>query len=273
MELLNSQILDVTILPPQLKHATIFSKFDKLKAGESMIIHNDHDPKPLYYQFIAERGNIFTWQYLLNGPLYWEVKISKRNLDEQDESIGEIAASDYRKAKIFSKYGIDFCCGGKKSLKEICNDKHLDILQIESEIQQITFENQTKELPYNDWSLDFLIDYIINTHHAYIKKTIPDLIKYVEKVVCVHGNGHPELLEMQQLVHDIISELTTHLKKEETVLFPYIKRIVQHKNEQFSGFGTVQNPINMMEMEHEVVGEMFEKLNSWCLCVLVAKYI
>ncbi|MDZ4759041.1 MAG: iron-sulfur cluster repair di-iron protein [Bacteroidota bacterium] len=261
MEQSNSSVLDVTILPPQIKHATIFKKYDTLKQGESLIIHNDHDPKPLYYQLIAERGNSFTWDYLLNGPRYWEVKITKRNLADIQETVGEIAANDYRKAKIFSKYGIDFCCGGKKQLKEICVEKGLDILQIENEIQNIEDYTNGRELPYNEWSLDFLVDYIVNTHHSYIKKTIPDLIQYAEKVVCVHGNEHPELIKIQQLVYDVINELTNHLKKEEVILFPYIKDLAQNQKAKIQGLGSVQNPINMMEMEHEVVGKYFEQIN------------
>ena len=75
-------ILNVTLLEPRQKHPTIFVRFDELNEGESLIIHNDHDPKPLYYQLIGERGNIFSWEYLEEGPEWWKVKISKRNLGE-----------------------------------------------------------------------------------------------------------------------------------------------------------------------------------------------
>ena len=69
--------LDVTQLEPKLKHPTIFRLFDELNPGESLIIYNDHDPKPLYYQMIAERGQIFDWEYLEHGPDFWEVKITR----------------------------------------------------------------------------------------------------------------------------------------------------------------------------------------------------
>jgi len=71
-------ILDVTKLEPWLKHSTIFARFDELAGGESLIIHNDHDPKPLYYQLLGQKGDIFTWEYLESGPQWWKIKISKR---------------------------------------------------------------------------------------------------------------------------------------------------------------------------------------------------
>lgn len=73
----NSNVLDVTVIEPRYKHPTIFARFDELNPGESFTIHNDHDPKPLYYSLIAERGEIFTWEYLEQGPDWWKVKISK----------------------------------------------------------------------------------------------------------------------------------------------------------------------------------------------------
>lgn len=260
MTLLENYTLDVTILPPQLKHVTIFKEFDRLEGGDFFIIHNDHDPKPLCYQMMAERGNTFAWEYIMSGPDFWEVKITKRHINDSEETIGKIAASDYRKAQVFSKYGIDFCCGGKKSLTEVCQSKGLDIIQIEAEISEVA--NHVNELPYNEWPLNFLVEYIINTHHAYARKMIPELIKYADKVVCVHGAEHHELIKIQQSVYDIIGELTNHMKKEELVLFPYIVQLTKGLQPSIQGFESLQTPINMMEVEHEVVGKLFEEINT-----------
>lgn len=78
MEDSNANILDVTVIEPRLKHPTVFARFDELKQGESLTLHNDHDPKPLYYQLVGERGDIFTWEYLEQGPDWWKVKIAKK---------------------------------------------------------------------------------------------------------------------------------------------------------------------------------------------------
>ena len=259
MQKLTENILNVTLLEPRQKHPTIFVRFDELAEGETLTIHNDHDPKPLYYQLLGERGNIFVWEYLEQGPEWWIVNITKRITGESDETLGQIAAKDLRKAQIFKKYGLDFCCGGKKTVKQACAEKGLDVTKIEQELQQADKLPSSRPLPYTDWSLDFLADYIVNTHHSYVVKTLPDLRSYAAKVRQVHGEHHPELIRIHELVEAINAELTSHLVKEEKVLFPYIKALVAANNNtqplQAAHFGTVQNPINMMEMEHEAVGE------------------
>lgn len=257
-------ILNVTLLEPSRKHPTIFDRFDELAKGESLAIHNDHDPKPLYYQLLGERGDIFVWEYLEQGPQWWKVRITKRIAGENDETLGQIAAKDLRKAEIFKKYGLDFCCGGKKTVKQACAEKGLDVTRIEQELQQPDKNPITRPLPYGDWSLDFLADCIVNTHHSYVKKSLPEIRGYAAKVAQVHGSSHPELPAVQQLVEEVARELTSHMLKEEKVLFPYIKDLVAaDSNErplQAAHFGTVQNPINMMEMEHEMVGKKMEEI-------------
>ena len=183
MQTAAENILNVTLLEPRLKHPTIFNHFDELLEGESLTIHNDHDPKPFYYQLLGERGNIFTWEYLEQGPEWWKVKISKRITGEEDETLGQIAAKDLSKARIFKKYGLDFCCGGKKTVKEACKEKGLDVTKIEQELQQTDRLPGFRPLPYNEWSLDFLADYIVNTHHSYVVKNLPDIRAYATKVL------------------------------------------------------------------------------------------
>ncbi len=266
MQAVAENILNVTLLEPRQKHPTIFVRFDELSEGESLTIHNDHDPKPLYYQLLGERGNIFTWEYLQEGPEWWKVKISKKISGENDETLGQIAAKDLRKAQVFKKYGLDFCCGGKKTVKEACAEKGLDVTKVEKELQQADKMPSSRPIPYGDWSLDFLADYIVNTHHSYVNKNLPDIKAYAEKVMKVHGNQHPELLRIHQLVEEIYAELIAHMAKEESVLFPYIKALVAAKNNmqplQAAVFGTVQNPINMMEMEHEMVGKNLDEIRT-----------
>ncbi|MEO8111692.1 MAG: iron-sulfur cluster repair di-iron protein [Ginsengibacter sp.] len=267
METLTENILNVTLLEPRQKHPTIFVRFDELAYGESLTIHNDHDPKPLYYQLLGERGNIFTWEYLEEGPEWWKVKISKKIPGEHDETLGEIAAKDLRKAEVFKKYGLDFCCGGKKTVKEACAEKGIDVTEVERELQTADKNiTASRPLPYNEWSIDFLADYIVNTHHSYVKKTIPDLMSYGAKVAGVHGSQHPELHKINRLTDEVCEELATHMVKEETVLFPYIKKLVAAKNNgsefQVEGFTSVQSPISMMEHEHEIVGEKMEHIRA-----------
>ena len=262
-----TEILNVTLIEPRLKHPKIFEKFDSLHPGEGFVIHNDHDPKPLYYQLLGERGNIFNWEYLEEGPIWWKVKITKKKSGEKDETLGEIATKDLRKAQIFKKYGLDFCCGGKKTVKEACAEKGLDVAKVEQELQQADkLESNNRPLPYDEWSLDFLADYIVNTHHSYIKKNLPDIRAYADKVKRVHGKEHPELDKIHTLVEATANELLTHMVKEENVLFPFIKELVNKQNGKQElepvGFRSVVNPINMMEHEHVIVGEYLREVRE-----------
>ncbi|MFN8117887.1 MAG: iron-sulfur cluster repair di-iron protein [Bacteroidia bacterium] len=255
--------IDVTILEPRMKHPTIFKKFDEITEGQSFVIFNDHDPKPLYYQLLAERGNIFSWEYIENGPNNWLVKIQKYNSDKE-VSIGELVANDLRKAEVFKKFNIDFCCGGKKTLYQVCNDKQINIKDVESELEKLDYTSASISQNYNEWSLDFLVDFIINTHHKYVKSSLPLLMEYTAKVAKVHGKEHLEVVTIYDLFKEASEELNSHMMKEETILFPYIKQLVNEKKSVNEGcsFGTVKNPIRMMEHEHDVVGNIFKTIRE-----------
>ncbi|TDG35023.1 iron-sulfur cluster repair di-iron protein [Pedobacter changchengzhani] len=259
MEATLENILDVTVLDPRVKHPTIFQHYDALEEGESLTIHNDHDPKPLYYQLLGERGNVFTWEYLEDGPELWRVKIRKNITGECEETLGEIAVKDLRKAEIFKKYGLDFCCGGKKTVKEACADKGLDVTKVEQELQQLDKVQLTKGVPYDAWPIDFLADYIVNTHHSYVKKSIPDLLAYSKKIMQVHGSGHSELTEVYELTKSVANELTEHMVSEETILFPYVKELVKADKNSVLNEEKIAS-IAEMEAEHDAVGRMLERI-------------
>ena len=177
---------------------------------------------------------------------------------EGEETLGQIAARDLRKVEIFKKYGLDFCCGGKQTVREACAKKGLDLEKVEAELKMASSNPVARPLPYNEWAPDFLCDFIVNTHHRYVSKTLPDLLGYAKKVSRVHGEHHPELLRIYQLVQEINDEMTAHMMKEENILFPFIRKMfsatLDHSSFQAAHFGTVQNPVAMMESEHEDVG-------------------
>jgi len=162
---------------------------------------------------------------------------------------------------------LTFAAAAKKTVKEACADKGLDYAVIEQELQKADQVVSTRPLPYNDWALDFLADYIVNTHHSYTKKQLPEIRGYAAKVARVHGDNHPELLEIYQLVEEVSAEMSAHMVKEEQILFPYIKEIVASKNKtavapQYNALGSVQGPISMMEMEHEHTGNAMEQIRT-----------
>lgn len=258
--------IDVTVLEPRLKHPTVFKKFLELQKGGAFVISNNHDPKPLYYQLLSEHGTTFSWEYLKSGPELWEVKIAKHPDSETERTIGELVAEDFRRAEIFKKHKIDFCCGGKKKLSEVCKDKQLNFGQIEKELNQSNTKTTVASQDYNAWSLDFLVDYILNTHHSYVKSSIPVLLEYTHKVSKVHGHEHPEVIVLAEKFEKVAEELQSHMLKEEMVLFPYVKELVEIQKKGISAmlgsFGSVKNPVQMMEHEHEAVGGMLKYMRE-----------
>lgn len=264
MATLQDNFIDVTLIEPKLKHPTIFKVFDSLEGGESLTIHNDHDPKPVYYQLLGERGDIFTWQYQQQGPEWWDVLITKKGENDK-ETIGQIAVKDLRKAEVFKKYGIDFCCGGKKTVREVCREKGIDATKVEQELQQVSKESKTDNNAYNEWDLDFLADYIVNTHHRYVRKYLPELKGYALKVAQVHGDRHPELLEIQKLVETINEELNEHMVSEENILFPYVKKIVNARKSSLpldKENKSLASLIEELEKEHDYVGRCLDKIRE-----------
>ncbi len=262
--ILEENVLNVTLLQPREKHPAIFDRFEKLEEGQSMVIYNDHDPKPLYYQMLGEKGNIFSWEYIEQGPNWWKVRITKRRQGESEMTMGEIAAADIRKAQVFKKYGLDFCCGGKKTVLQACQEKGLDVTQVEYELQHADKTSTSMPVPFTEWEPDFLADYIVNVHHRYVKKALPDLTAYMKKVEAVHGKAHPELTEIKSILGKVNTEMTTHMMKEEEILFPFIKTIANSVREgqqiQSPVFGKVSHPVHMMETEHETVGFLLEQI-------------
>ena len=256
--------LFVPDLQPALKHPTIFRKFDALEGGQSFVIINDHDPKPLYYQLLAERGNIFSWEYLEQGPEVWKVYIKKNDVIK-GETVGQIAAKDIRKAEVFKKLGIDFCCGGKKSLRQACEEKGLDLVVVESALENINETSKSSE-NYNRWNPDFLADYIFNKHHQYYYDEAPVIHELLEKVANHHGERFPELLQVYKLYTNLTQELNAHFAKEEKILFPFIKGLVHAKQtgnvEELRDQFSLAGPVKMMETDHDAAGEILAALSE-----------
>jgi len=139
-------------------------------------------------------------------------------------TIGEIVAADYRTARIFETHGIDFCCGGKVALSEICQEKNINPDTLLREIEGIKSEQIDRSQNYTSWELPFLVDYIINTHHAYLKENDEQIAGYARKIAEVHGVHHPEVIEISAIFAKIATDMAAHLREEEEVFFPALKR-------------------------------------------------
>jgi regulator of cell morphogenesis and NO signaling len=173
-------------------------------------------------------------------------------------TVREIATATPAAVRVFEKYKIDYCCGGNRPLEEVCRENGLSADAVLAEVQ-------ASASPANagrDWtreSLGELISYIVRTHHAYLKTELPALDARMTKVVEKHGANYPEMLpRLRSVFSGLKSELELHLHKEEMILFPAIEEMEAAEAEgripQLPPFGTVRNPIRMMEHEHDGAG-------------------
>lgn len=256
--------LNVTVIEPRFKHATIFQHFDALLPGDAFVIFNDHDPKPLYYQLLGERGNVFTWNYLQEGPEYWQVKIVKKGAEDAGETVGQIASKDIRKADAFRKLGIDFCCGGKRKLKDALRDAGVTQEQFEETLAAAaTLPASQQPLDFAAWQPGFLIDYIVNVHHQYVRENGPVIEGLAARVASRHGDTHPELFALSEQVQLLLSDLYSHLEKEEGVVFPAIKQLVQARDKEgMQDAPDLNLVIGLMEVEHASAGDDLKRLRK-----------
>lgn len=167
-------------------------------------------------------------------------------------------------AEIFEKYGIDFCCGGNRTLLSACEKKGLNPEEIELELAKNT-AFKTEVLRFDNWDLDFLAQYIINNHHTYVKNAIPRLLQLVKKINSVHGERHPFLAEVQESFQMVSREMVSHMHKEEEILFKMIGVLAESKREKRRPEiekKIISGPINVMESEHDSAGSLTEKIRE-----------
>jgi regulator of cell morphogenesis and NO signaling len=177
-----------------------------------------------------------------------------------EKTVRELALENATATRVFEKLGIDYCCGGNISLEEACRTSNLNIDQVLDSLEKAEQSAHAAQKE-RDWQVEPLADliaHIKNTHHKYTREEMARLGPLFDKVCSVHGNNHPELLQIRGLFQSLTQELTTHLMKEEMVLFPYIVRMEEAAIEKEplvpAPFGTVQNPVSMMEHEHDSAG-------------------
>jgi regulator of cell morphogenesis and NO signaling len=182
------------------------------------------------------------------------------NINYSELTIGAIVAADFRAAAIFKNAGIDFCCGGKKTLESACKEKSVSKEVVEKQLSDLGKEPVNQNQNFKEWEPGFLGDYIVNTHHKYVLKTLPDLVHYTQKIAAVHGSNHPELIEVAALFGKIKEELLQHLRNEEDVLFPSIKKVLSGGNDEARAI--IASEISRMSGEHEFAGGAMDRIRE-----------
>lgn len=180
------------------------------------------------------------------------------------KSLAQIVNTNHRAATVFEKYHLDFCCKGKRTLQQACTESELKIEEVLSDLERTA---QEKSIPvhYENMSLTQLADYIVLTHHSYVKKEMPAILSYLEKVASKHGNGHPEMMRVLELFATVKEEMGQHMQKEEQILFPRIKEVEQQLgegNEIIINNTYLLSPISMMEQEHDHAGSLLSEIRQ-----------
>jgi regulator of cell morphogenesis and NO signaling len=180
------------------------------------------------------------------------------------ETIGSFVAKDFRTAAVFTKYQIDFCCKGNRTINEVCEKQNINADILIQNVFDVLQSEDNNTIDFNSWPLDLLVDYIEKTHHRYVEEKSVILMQFLNKLCSVHGANHQELFKINELFTECVRELSQHMKKEELMLFPFIKRMVKTKESDGllsqPSFGTVSNPIAMMMQEHDNEGERFREI-------------
>ena len=179
-------------------------------------------------------------------------------------SINDFVDEDVRRTGIFEEFNIDFCCGGSQTLAEACAEKGIDPEVVLKRLTAIVPESEETATVTEgmDGSLSDAVDHLMQTHHVYLKENLPRLGELLDKVIEAHAVNHPELHTVKELYGELRADLEPHLMKEEQVLFPMIKQLEASGGSAELHCGSIQNPIRVMQSEHERTLMLFEKIRA-----------
>src|SRR5215203_613186 len=190
-----------------------------------------------------------------------------QSLQQFDKSVSDIVRADYRTADVFKKYGINYCCGGQVTLEQACElkgvERELVVADLAAACRIVSLSNN---LLFGEWTVDFLVDYILNVHHAYLKLTIPALEINLLSFVNSHQKQHPELSEILAVFRDLVHLISLHSQHEEEIIFPYIKQIdnTYRRKESYGNLfvRTLRKPLGNLETEHRKIGGLLSRIRA-----------
>jgi regulator of cell morphogenesis and NO signaling len=186
----------------------------------------------------------------------------QNTLESSGKTVAELAISNPAALSVFMKYNIDYCCGGNRSLEDACIRIGLNPDKVREEIFNAPAQESVIPARAPEWSASLLADYIVQNHHEYVRKAIPEIEVLLDKVCAAHGEDNIELLNIQQNFADLAEELLNHMNKEEMALFPAIKRLEVQKKGGHLLTDTLKVPIAMMEHEHAIAGDLTKSIRT-----------
>ncbi len=255
---------DINVVDISKDPAELFIKFNALYPGKELVIHDSTDPDYLYGQLLSEQGHTFSWNYVESGPEVWVVTIVK-----QEESglptLGQLAAADYRKAQVFENLGLDFCFGGKTTLKQACLENDISEEILRKKLLFACLQPCIANVNYNNWEIDFMADHVESSHHQYVTESISRIQNLHNKLLKTHASSYPNLRGVNEAFQTLATHLRDTMAIEEQILFPLIRFLVQVKKGNVSAAfmpERIEQIIAMLEVEHHAIGQHKKYLKS-----------
>lgn len=177
-----------------------------------------------------------------------------------NKTLSQIVTENYKTARIFENYGLDFCCKGRRVLQDVCDEKRIAVDVILPELYA-AMETKDENADFNNMSLTELAEYIVRVHHSYVKLNMPRILNQILQVSTRHGDRFPYMSEVYLLFAELTQEMEQHMAKEENVLFPKIKLLELNASEN-SNAKYLNAPIHVMEQEHDHAGTIMQKIRE-----------
>lgn len=182
------------------------------------------------------------------------------------KTVRDIALENPASVRVFEKYGIDYCCGGKVPLDEACAAKKVNVDEVSAALNAASAAPTKDGVDWSKEKLTKLANHIVEVHHWYVTREVPRLNGLATKVVSRHGDTHQELVEIQAKVAELGEELIEHQGKEEVVLFPYIVKLERFSSGEGAAprnvFGSISHPIEMMTRDHDLAGNLVAEIRK-----------
>ena len=180
-----------------------------------------------------------------------------------ERTVGQWVTERPSRSRVFEQFGIDYCCGGKQPLDAACSKAGHDLTSVLAALgESDASSDQEQDIDWSKAKMADLVDHIISTHHAYLRRELPRLVQMGARVVAVHGQQHPEVITCQDVFTALRTELSLHMDKEEQILFPMIKTLESAESAPQFHCGSVENPIAAMEDEHDSAAQALSTLRS-----------
>ena len=179
--------------------------------------------------------------------------------------LASIVKANHHTVPVLEKYRLDFCCKGKRTLAEACEENNVSKESVIQELQAVQNNERIQHIPFNEMNAEQLINYIVTHHHFYVKQVVPTIYQHSQRVAAKHGDGFPYMIQVAELFAEVAEEMIAHMQKEEMILFPGIRQLeamVVSGEADKGNVPYISSPINVMEEEHEHSGNLLAEIRK-----------